>query len=87
MTTFPPRLAPYLDERSATHRIASRLHAGGHECYLVGGSLRDAFLDDVTNRLRDKSFRLWPTYAVAGSMVDVVAEKDGRVFGIDLIGY
>jgi hypothetical protein len=50
-------------------------------------SVKDAFLEAVMERLRHAGFHLWPTYAVAGSTVDVVVEKDGRAFGIDIIGY
>lgn len=50
-------------------------------------SVKDAFLEAVMSRLRQEGFRLWPTYAVAGSTVDLVAEKEGRAFGIDVIGY
>ena len=50
-------------------------------------TVKDAFLEAVMGRLQQEGFHLWPTYAVAGSTVDLVAEKDGRAFGLDLIGY
>jgi poly(A) polymerase len=41
----PERLAPYYEPGSPTRELADRLTAAGHECYLVGGTVRDAFLD------------------------------------------
>jgi poly(A) polymerase len=49
MSAFPPRLRPLLDESSPLQQLARLLTDAGHECYLVGGSVRDAFLD-VTPR-------------------------------------
>jgi len=45
MTPVPPRLAPLLAPDSPVQQLATRLVDAGHECYLVGGSVRDAFLD------------------------------------------
>jgi hypothetical protein len=45
MTSVPPRLAPLLAPDSPVQQLATRLVDAGHECYLVGGSVRDAFLD------------------------------------------
>jgi len=45
VTTIPPRLRPLLDAGSPVQDLAGRLVAGGHQCSLVGGSVRDAFLD------------------------------------------
>src|SRR5262249_2650741 len=45
MSTFPPRLAPLLEESSPVQQLARLLADAGHESYLVGGSVRDAFLD------------------------------------------
>ena len=58
VTAIPPRLRPLLDEGSPVRALADRLVAAGHECYLVGGSVRDALLDresldiDVTTDAR-----------------------------------
>jgi len=49
VTAIPPRLRPLLDEGSAVRALADRLVAAGHECYLVGGSVRDALLDRVAD--------------------------------------
>ncbi|HTK16616.1 MAG TPA: CCA tRNA nucleotidyltransferase [Acidimicrobiia bacterium] len=51
MTAVPPRLARYFEPTSATQQLSRRLNDAGHSAYLVGGSVRDAFLD----RLREDS--------------------------------
>ena len=43
----PPRLAPLLAPDAPVQRVARALVDAGHECYLVGGSVRDALIDDV----------------------------------------
>ena len=53
VTAIPPRLRPLLDPASPVQEIAGRLVAGGHQCYLVGGSVRDAFLDLPPDQQRD----------------------------------
>ncbi len=40
----PPRLRAYYEAGSPTRELADRLVTAGHECYLVGGTVRDAFL-------------------------------------------
>jgi poly(A) polymerase len=45
MTTVPARLQPLLDAASPAQRLAQRLVAAGHQCFLVGGTVRDALLD------------------------------------------
>jgi poly(A) polymerase len=40
----PPRLRAYYEPGSPTRELSDRLAAAGHECYLVGGTVRDAFL-------------------------------------------
>jgi poly(A) polymerase len=45
VTAVPARLARYLEPDSATQHLARRLADAGHRAYLVGGSVRDAFLD------------------------------------------
>ena len=45
VTAIPPRLRPLLDEGSPVRALADRLVAAGHQCFLVGGSVRDALLD------------------------------------------
>ena len=41
----PPRLAPYFRPGSPAQQLAALLRDRGHQCYMVGGSVRDAFLD------------------------------------------
>jgi poly(A) polymerase len=48
MSAIPPRLRPLLDAASPAQQLARLLADAGHECYLVGGSVRDAFLDRAT---------------------------------------
>lgn len=45
MTPIPPRLRPLLDPESPVQQLARRLRGAGHDCYLVGGTVRDALLD------------------------------------------
>jgi poly(A) polymerase len=53
VTRIPPRLRPILDAQSPVQQLAGRLLAAGYECYLVGGSVRDAFLDLSPDEKRD----------------------------------
>jgi poly(A) polymerase len=53
VTRIPPRLQPLLDAQSPVQQLAGRLVAAGYECYLVGGSVRDAFLDLSPDEKRD----------------------------------
>jgi hypothetical protein len=46
----------------------------------------DEFLDRVSARLAAEGLRAHPAFLVAGTVVDVVVERDGKAFGIDLIG-
>ncbi len=46
--TVPPRLAPFLEPDSATQALAGRFQAAGYRAYLVGGILRDVFLDRLS---------------------------------------
>ena len=63
MPSFPARLEPFLAPESPVQQLARRLADAGHECYLVGGSVRDAFLDRVVG---------------AGETVDVDITTDAR---------
>ena len=45
MSAVPARLAALLAPDSPVQRVARALADGGHECYLVGGSVRDAIVD------------------------------------------
>jgi poly(A) polymerase len=45
MSAVPPRLQPLLDPASPVQQLARLLADAGHQCLLVGGSVRDALLD------------------------------------------
>jgi poly(A) polymerase len=45
MSNVPTRLQPLLAPESPVQQLARRLADAGYECLLVGGSVRDAFLD------------------------------------------
>ncbi len=85
----PARLRRYYDAAAAPAQLAARLAAAGHECYLVGGTVRDALLDradtdvDLTTDARPDTIE-----AVVRGWADAVwlqgqrfgtigAEKDG----------
>ncbi len=63
MTAVPPRLAPYLGPHTNLSELARRFVAAGHECYLVGGSVRDALMDraitdlDITTDARPEQIK------------------------------
>jgi poly(A) polymerase len=44
MTAIPARLEPLLASDSPAQRVAAALTDAGYECYLVGGSVRDALI-------------------------------------------
>ena len=44
--SVPARLVPLLAPDSPVQRVATALTEAGHECYLVGGSVRDALIDE-----------------------------------------
>ena len=46
--SVPPRLAPLLAPDAPVQRVARALVDAGHDCYLVGGSVRDALIEDVS---------------------------------------
>jgi very-short-patch-repair endonuclease len=46
----------------------------------------DEFLELVSSRLSASGFRVHRAFLVAGTIVDLVVEREGNVLGIDLIG-
>jgi poly(A) polymerase len=48
---IPQRLAPLFAEGSPTRQLGARFEAAGRQIFLVGGSVRDAFLDAATKDL------------------------------------
>ncbi len=94
MTEIPPRLRPLLDARAPVRKLAERFVAAGHECYLVGGTVRDALLDlphedfdvatdarpaDVERIVRDWADHVWLQGKQFGT---VGCEIDGARFEI-----
>ncbi len=45
VSDVPPRLVPLLGPGTPLQELATRLADAGHECHLVGGPVRDVFLD------------------------------------------
>ena len=89
VTDAPARLRAYLDPVSPVQQVARLLAHGGHECYLVGGSVRDALLDraptdiDITTNARphvvERIVRPWADHVwLQGQRFGTVGcEKDG----------
>jgi hypothetical protein len=50
-------------------------------------ALRDCFLSEAEAALKGLGCETWAGYKVAGMMMDLVAARDGRSCGIDLVGY
>ncbi|HUV10263.1 MAG TPA: CCA tRNA nucleotidyltransferase [Acidimicrobiia bacterium] len=85
----PARLRRYYDADAAPQQLAARLAEAGHECYLVGGTVRDALLDradvdvDLTTDARpeviEAAVRGWADAVwLQGKRFGTVgAEKDG----------
>lgn len=47
---------------------------------------RDPFLEAVQRAIEARAFRAWPAWSLAGMVVDLVAEREGKAIGIDLVG-
>jgi poly(A) polymerase len=90
----PPRLAPYFEPGSTTQELAARFRDAGFRCYMVGGSVRDAFLDrpltdvDITTDARPDAVeaivRPWADHVwLQGQRFGTVGcEKNGERFEI-----
>jgi poly(A) polymerase len=83
MTTVPARLQPLLAADAPAQQLARRLLDSGHECYLVGGTVRDALLDRLDPR-KDLDFatsaRPEEVEAIVAGWADSVWLQ-GRQFG------
>ncbi len=93
---IPARLEPLLDRDSPALQLAELFGAAGHELYLVGGSVRDAFLDrapttpdlDFTTAARPDEIRrivgTWADdmYLVGAVFGTIGAIKDGVIHEI-----
>jgi poly(A) polymerase len=94
MPAVPPRLERFFEPGSPTQELVARLAKGGHRAYLVGGSVRDAFLDreiedvDITTDARpdaiEKAVRGWADAVwLQGQRFGTVGcEKNGEKFEI-----
>ena len=94
MTAVPPRLARYFEPSSPTQQLSRRLGEAGHRAYLVGGSVRDAFLDrpvddsDITTGARpdviERAVAGWADAVwLQGERFGTIGcEKDGERFEI-----
>ena len=91
---IPPRLARLFAEGSASRQLGDRFNEAGHELYLVGGSVRDAFLgtdtkdlDFATDARPDAVADLLDGWAdgvfrVGEAFGTIGATKDGEIFEI-----
>jgi poly(A) polymerase len=94
VSAVPPRLRRFFEPDSPTQQLAARLQDAGHRAYLVGGSVRDAFLDreigdvDITTAARpdavEAAVRDWADAVwLQGQRFGTVGcEKDGERFEI-----
>jgi poly(A) polymerase len=73
---IPQRLVPVLADGTPTRRLAALFAAAGRRLYLVGGSVRDAFLDVPT---KDLDFA---TDAVPQETAEIVAGWASSVFRV-----
>lgn len=93
---IPRRLEPLLRRGTPAVELAGRFAAAGHDLYLVGGSVRDAFLDrddvdqdlDFTTAARPDEIKeivaSWADemYLVGAAFGTIGAIKDGRIHEI-----
>ena len=93
---IPARIEAVLAEGTPAHQLASLFGAAGHQLYLVGGSVRDAFLpitgldidlDFATDATPDEIeavVRLWASelYLAGKRFGTVGAIRDGQVYEI-----
>jgi poly(A) polymerase len=94
VSAVPPRLVRFFESGSPTQELVARLAKDGHRAYLVGGSVRDAFLDreivdvDITTDARpdaiEKAVRGWAKNVwLQGQRFGTIgAEKNGERFEI-----
>lgn len=79
--SFDPRqgkrglIARYLEHIEYTQQVKEKERA------------LSVFRDEVISALEDRGWQCWPSFENAGMELDIVAGKEGRLLGIDLIGY
>lgn len=79
--------ADSLEGDSLLRRYLQHAEAGQVSTREAGDAGGDAFLVDVRGALESAGVQVVPSYVVAGMTIDLVATRDGRSIGIDLIGY
>jgi len=47
----------------------------------------DRFQTEMREELERRGYQTWPAYSIAGLLLDIVATRNGRSCGVDLIGY
>jgi len=77
---------PDLPEGSLAARYLSEISRPAEAALESSDIPDDEFLELVSSRLAASGFRVHRAFLIAGTVVDLVVERDGRVFGIDLIG-
>jgi hypothetical protein len=77
---------PDLPAGSLAARYLSELSTPAEAALESSDIPKDGFLDRVAFRLSSSGFRVYRAFLVAGTIVDLVVEREGKVFGIDLIG-
>jgi hypothetical protein len=77
---------PDLPAGSLAARYLSELSTPAETALESSDIPKDGFLDRVAFRLSSSGFRVYRAFLVAGTIVDLVVEREGKVFGIDLIG-
>lgn len=48
---------------------------------------KDDFLEELSNSIENKVEEIWPSYSMSGILIDLLAKKDKKYFGFDLIGF
>lgn len=48
---------------------------------------KDLFANQIIETLKAKNYQVWENYQIAGINVDIVYNKNQKLYGIDLIGY
>jgi hypothetical protein len=70
--------------RSYLHHVATSQTEGPRP---VDNAHRDRFLSETEAALKGLGCDTWAGYRVAGMSLDLVAAREGRSCGIDLVGY
>jgi hypothetical protein len=77
---------PDLPEGSLAARYLSEISRPAETAAGSPDVPEDEYLELVSSRLSASGFSVHRAFLVAGTLVDLVVEREGKVFGIDLIG-